>query len=80
MALACRAASVGNVTDLLQNARKHSGETIDVTMPRTNLREVRVEHGKFAVENYHSPLTTEDAKEQSRWADFAVREFSNQPA
>jgi hypothetical protein len=53
-------------------------------MPRTHLREVRVEQEKSAVEkaisDYYSSLTTEEAKEQSQWGDFAMREFPNQPA
>ena len=44
-----------------------SGEIISVIMPRTNLREVRGEQEKSAVEmkisDYYSSLTTEEAKE-----------------
>jgi hypothetical protein len=53
-------------------------------MPSVNLREVRVEQEKSAVEKtiseYYSSLTTEEAEEQSLWGDFAVREFPDQPA
>ena len=48
------------------------------------LRNVRDEQEKSAVEktiaDYYSSLTTEEAKEQARWGDFALREFPNQPA
>jgi hypothetical protein len=45
------------------------------------LRNVRDEQEKSAVEktitDYYSSLTTEEVKEQTRWGDFAVREFPN---
>jgi hypothetical protein len=45
------------------------------------LRRARIEQGKSAVEktisDYYSSLTTEEAKEQARWGDFAAREFPN---
>jgi hypothetical protein len=48
------------------------------------LRNVRDEQEKSAVEktitDYYSSLTTEVVKEQTRWGDFAVREFPNEPA
>jgi hypothetical protein len=53
-------------------------------MSRTNLRKVRVEQEKSAVEktisDYYSSLTTEEVKEQSLWGDLAVREFPSEPA
>ena len=48
------------------------------------LRSVRAEQEKSAVEktisDYYSSLTTEEAKEQTLWGNFAVREFSNELA
>jgi len=42
-----------------------------------------VERKKSAVEStisdYYSRLTTEEAKEQTLWGNFAVREFPNEP-
>ena len=34
---------------------------------------------KSAISDYYSRLTTEDAKEQTLWGNFAVREFSKEP-
>ena len=48
------------------------------------LRNVRVEQEKSVVEktisDYYSSLTTEEAKEQALWGDFAHREFPNEPS
>jgi hypothetical protein len=53
-------------------------------MRPVNLQKVRAEQEKSAVEktisDNYSSLTTEEAKEQSLWGDFAVRELPSQPA
>jgi len=44
------------------------------------LQAIRREQGKAAVEravgDYYTSLSSEEAEDQSKWADFALREFS----
>jgi hypothetical protein len=64
----------------LEAMRKKHHVTSVSSMLEQILQAIRREQGKAAVEravgDYYTSLSSEEAEDQSKWADFALREFS----